>query len=359
MRFLICLCFLAPFYVLSAYATEPAKVDLNTSSLKNNTPIVLSEGFQEALTDQPIMIDLGYGSAPVFFYELPLYAQARNLILTSSVQNDKLFYPIVLLLSDQLDVLQEIKKEIRLTNKEAKKVSMRVNITVEPQVKYLVITTDPSLFGKSIEYRKHMAGMMPIYSGNSIIYIPTRGTIDTTEINFSSNAALYLALPHQDEYEPVKKQQGLFYDVGASFGGEKVAANPKGDNYNAGSGAIMSVGYGFPLSTLRGWTVRTSFGLRYQGGEGESQGIITQAAILYSTRYINLGAGIYGDLANSIKDIEDRETKFENAFGPALIAEWRASAQVDFGLKYIFMDYQTKQGVAYKGNKAVVYINIW
>lgn len=353
---LINLCLLS--LSLADHQDNPNSIDIDYDFSQLNFTL-LDEGFQGRLTSDAVQLDLGYGLAPVYAYRLPEYSQHHTLILSSAIQKGAIFYPIVFLLNDDYVIDKEIKEFIRFRRMDTfGKQHIVIDIPVTPQHRYILITTDPTLYGKQIVYYEERTGGVPIYSGDTLIYVPsTRYSIPISAV-FGEQARLKLYVPYDKNESPIIRQKGPFLDFGGYVGGETVADNPDGTNYAVGRGAVFGLGYGFPVFKSPYWTHRSSIGFRYLGGDGNAQGLVLENALVYSISEINLGVGIHADVLNSVEDINGDKTAFKDSLGPMVLIEWQASQKLNFGMKYIFIDYESKEGIDFDGDHLGFYLQI-
>ena len=145
-----------------------------------------------------------------------------------------------------------------------------------------------------------------------------------------------------------------FMGLGVWFGGDRVANNPDGDNYDAGSGAIMELGAFYqPFNNIE-LMHRNSVAYRYQGsktGKGESSGLVLESSLSKEWTNIGVGAGFHVDLLNQVSDTDGNITKFKNSIGPVVYVEWVESEKLSFVLKYLMVDYETMDGEEFSGNQ--------
>lgn len=153
----------------------------------------------------------------------------------------------------------------------------------------------------------------------------------------------------------------LGYELGTSFGGEEVAENDNGglggDNYNAGGGAILAITGDFAMSERL--NARALAGYRYQGGDGSNSGVVLEGSAVYQIAdEFFAGVGFHGDMANEVETATGETIEFETAIGPMVMAEWLFTPQLGLGTKYIQMDYETNNGVAYEGDQGTIYVRM-
>ncbi|MDH5178158.1 MAG: hypothetical protein OEY07_00645 [Gammaproteobacteria bacterium] len=160
---------------------------------------------------------------------------------------------------------------------------------------------------------------------------------------------------------PVRSKSGLQFDMGVWFGGDLVAVNPGGDNYNAGSGAVLGVAYVVDLAKEEGWKLDTSFGMRYQGakvGQGSNEGIIIESSIVKEWDGFGVGAGLHYDFQNSVHDALGVETKFKDTLGTVVLVKYISRSGIEFVFKYLMADFESTGGRLYDGNQFGLFMKL-
>lgn len=173
---------------------------INVANLDfHKLPIIdLKAGQQGDLQMQPALRDIGRGLAPVYLYRLPDYQRPSRLFLTTIVKRRKIFYPIVVLLTEDFKPVQVISKSVNLQRVTQKEVSSSMSIAVSPKHRYMLITTDPSYFGEHLSYEKRVTSMVREYDGMRVNYVPvTTGTRDVSVI-IADSGRLALSVPNID-----------------------------------------------------------------------------------------------------------------------------------------------------------------
>ncbi|GAA6135836.1 hypothetical protein NBRC116188_26260 [Oceaniserpentilla sp. 4NH20-0058] len=340
---------------------EPLKVELNIDFSQYEF-LKLEKGIQRNIESPPQEINLPIAKINGYFFELPTYQTEHHIELTSLMQEDQFFYPLILILDKDKNLNRAISDPLRIKNMGGYKKGMRQQILIYPFDQYLVITTPPQIVGQNIPMLSTSQTMIPI--GNTGQFSTYSSNFVST-VNLSNDANLYLQTPTEGNIYPIHRLSGWYWDLGISFGGDKVADNTTtdpnggtGDPYNAGRGAIFGLGYHHVISPKFNLVSRSYAGLRYQGGDGTNKGVILQQALLYSNSDWGFGVGIYIDTANSVKHPDGNLTKFETAAGPALIAEYRATEKLWFGLRFVDIDYKSTDGTQFNGSQGALNIGL-
>jgi hypothetical protein len=162
----------------------------------------------------------------------------------------------------------------------------------------------------------------------------------------------------------VSHAEGMFdnpyMDFGVWFGGDLVATNPDGDDYKAGSGAVLALGIENAVINKR-YANRTSFGVRYQGaqsGKGENSGLVLESSLLKKFNSVSIGAGLHYDFQNSVSDTYGNKTNFKNSIGEFAYIEWVVNEKVSMSVRYLLMDYESDNGVPYAGDQAGLVVTL-
>ncbi len=173
--------------------------------------------------------------------------------------------------------------------------------------------------------------------------------------------ALSLLLPSFSTFS-FEDQSRYYADLGTWFGGDLVANNPAGDNYRAGSGAVLDFGYSWLIPSMQGVYARGSLGYRYQGalqGNGSNSGIVFEASIAKNLSIINLGVGIHADIANITKDELGRKTEFDDVLGALFYIESGVSDNASLTVKYHMLDYTSKTGTKFAGSQLGLFVTVF
>ncbi|MGD8560762.1 MAG: hypothetical protein PVH04_13915 [Gammaproteobacteria bacterium] len=186
------------FYTSTISAENRDQIRIGHLDFDNIPVIELKEGQQGDLEMEPVLRNIGHGLAPVYLYRLPDYSKPNRLFLTTIVSRQKIFYPIVALLNEDRQPVDVIKRPVNLKRISQVEVSSSMSIIVNPQHKYMLITTDPAYFGEHLSYKKHVTSMIREYDGFRVNYVPvTTGTRDVNVV-IGTSGRLALSVPEND-----------------------------------------------------------------------------------------------------------------------------------------------------------------
>lgn len=151
-------------------------------------------------------------------------------------------------------------------------------------------------------------------------------------------------------------EQSLSYhfDFGTWFGGDKLAQNPDGDDYKAGSGAVLGLGIDWELNQQHELFFRNNLGYRYQGaksGNGGNRGVVFETALVKQINQFNLVGGLHIDLNAVTKDYTGNRLEYDNAVGQYLGIEHMTFETWGFGIKYLVQEYELSNGAKVSGNQ--------
>ena len=149
------------------------------------------------------------------------------------------------------------------------------------------------------------------------------------------------------------------WDFGTWFGGDKIATNPDGDNYNAGSGGAFDFGLSYKFSDAYALSFRNTVGYRYQGaktGKGGNRGFILETSLVKEFGLFKVGAGFHGDFKNYAKDHSGLKTQLKDEIGPFVFVEYMAFDTWGFSVKYHALDYVSEAGRSFSGKQAGLFL---
>jgi len=168
--------------------------------------------------------------------------------------------------------------------------------------------------------------------------------------------SIYLPASENQNYE-----YSHFFSLGGWFGGDKIATNPGGDNYNAGSGGIIEFGHAYKLRKVINIFHRNSLALRYQGakeGDGENRGFVVESTLVKEWKKIAVGGGVHLDLFNRVKDQYGDSIELNNIIGTVVNLEYLFNEKAGVGIRYLFADFESKEGTIYKGNQFGFFVSV-
>ena len=179
-------------YICCSTAVADGLDNIKLSHLDfDELPLVeINEGHFGDIKMRPKLRNIGRGLAPINFYSLPDYNSPNELILTTIVEDKKVFYPLVILLNEDYQPTSIIDKQVSLH---------RVNqYEVSASIRYMLITTDPSLYGDQLKYRRLTTSMVRMYNGERYRYVPvTTGTHDV-DVVIANSGRIALSVPRSD-----------------------------------------------------------------------------------------------------------------------------------------------------------------
>lgn len=352
-------------FCLNGFCQTDPVIKIPKSKLSSVARESLQYGDQRKLQVQTFKIDIGYGIAKSFLLELPPSqgnSDPKFLRLASLVEENKFYFPFFITLDDSLNFLDIVKESIALTGGNShQQLGQEYDIPIHEEVKYLLITTDPSLQGKRFDHLLESSNTTAIYSGSTVVYIPSSTIYRNQNILFGDDPQFKILVPTKSRNTPLKREKGIYLGFGVSFGGERVADNPSGDDYRAGGGAIFNLGYS-SIIFHSDFVARYGLGFRYQGsrdGDARNIGFFGEASVTHQTKFINFGIGLHSDFGNSIRNLEGNEFDFKTSIGPKFLMEYRLEGIGNMGLEYLLMDYETKDGIEYGGNRLMITIKFF
>lgn len=288
------------------------------------------------------------------WFTLPERHSYHQLTIQIPTRNRTLYYPIVTLYDRFKNPTRKITSPINLVKLGPYKTGFEVYVPFSKDDIYFTINTPKELVGTKFNVDESSSNLMPVYSNNGTFYISSPNTSKSVTYQFSSSTDVTILSPRGNQYEAIYSQQAWFFSMANKFGGDIIAKNPAGDNYRAGGGAELSVGYDFPNQLIDGLSYQLYGGFRYQGakeGEGKNQAIIFKAAINYEYQNYITGMGFQYDVENVTADQYGDETKFKPALYPYVYAEYKLTPKINLSLGYVFAEFETESGQLFNGNQ--------
>lgn len=322
--------------------------------LQKTPKILLTYGQQKLVKQEPFKMDIGHGNTNCLLFEAPILSRdSLTIEFRSLVNRLQFFYPIIIKLNDKFEILEVINKEIEFEGSELFGLYFLNSIDIDESTRYILVTTISDLISKNITHIYEEQYSTAIYTGSTLIYVPTTKSTVSKNIVFTDNPRISVWVASKNNKKIYRRESGVYWGFGVSFGGDEVANNPSGDNYRAGGGGKMTLGYSHSVFSSN-FVGRYGVGIRYQGsknGDARNLGYLSEILISYQTRYINLGVGGQVDFGNSIRDLDGKTYKFKTAIGPKLILEARFNGIGNIGLEYILMNFSTTENEKYSGNR--------
>lgn len=330
--------------------TNSAYLEINKNVIARADYKLTEFGMQSDISEQQIEVDVGFGKVGTIFLQLPPRNQVINIDLTTIVRDEKVYYPVVILLDQQFNWVSIFEKgNLELHQRGMSEAVSTSQIKISPFVKYLVITTRQQLIGDKLQYQKtESKAEMLTGSVNQPEY--SLYTIQHTA-QFTATPYLELLIPEKLQSQAVRHQTGWLIEFGFALGNESMPLSNSGDDYKVGSGVAYGLGYAISTKQWRKLTYRFSAGQREQGGYGKSSASYAQVLALTEFSRFNLGGGIYADMNNTVTTQNGAKINFDDAYGLQLAAEWRLNSHLNFSSKYLLVAYQDDNGNHYNGNQ--------
>lgn len=198
MRSLIAVACVVCSWVSTAVAENSFQVRIDHLDFDNIPHIEIPPGHHGELAMDPTLRNVGKGLAPVYLYRLPDYKTSKRLLLTTIVDQKRVFSPVVVLLTDEYKPASVVEGDVSLHRVNQVEISATMPITIEPDHKYMLITADPRNFGKQLSYKRMNTSIVRVYDGNNMRYVPvTTGTREENVV-IANSGRLALSAPYQD-----------------------------------------------------------------------------------------------------------------------------------------------------------------
>lgn len=350
---LVLLSLLIQFKVWSNIVLADDSLKINIDALKKVRITELKIGQQGIVKSGIVKLDIGLGSTNSYLFGVPpIDRDSIKIILRSLVYKSQIYYPIIIKLSDSFEIQEIIKQKVSLEGSDLFGWGINNEIVLNKKTRYLLVTTDPQLKSKNFTHVYSQQNSTPVYSGSTMIVVPTNVSVNNISIRFTDNPKIIMSVPTRMYYRPFKREKGFYYGLGIYFGGDKVADNPSGDDYKAGSGAVFPIGYSHSIGNSN-FVARYGIAIRYQGsqdGNSRNLGYFLDGIVSYQTRYVNFGTGLHYDFASSIRDLNGKVYKFDPVLSPKFVLEGRVKGIANMGFEYIIADFKS-EGVNYNANR--------
>ncbi len=286
------------------------------------------------------------------WFSLPIKHRYHEIKLTVIVDDKTLFYPIITLYDQFKNVRSEIKSPINVKSIGAYKEGVEISIPFGPEDVYMSINMPQELVGQQFNITQNQNTVIPVFSNGSTYYVPSGNNQYSVTYTLMDKGFIELALPEENKFSPEYKQNGWYFDLGVNFGGDTIANNPGGDNYKAGGGALLMLGYDWPSNDDFSYQVSTGF--RYQGaqlGDGENFGLVSRVEADYDFGEYHLGIGLHLDILSHTKDEFGKKTKIDDSISPFISASWEMLPHINLTGTYMFAEFTDENDVVYKGNQ--------
>lgn len=264
-------------------------------------------------------------------------------------QGDGFFYPVVELYDYDFEAVGVQRPQLRFTQISSAGRYAAVPIRLNPEVGYIVIRSEPKLFGEEASYTTNHEGaswsysVSPFSKRKSATYLPL--------------GKLELLTPDEGFPQPFEKLSGAFWQLSYDRGGIKLAtAEDYLPNLTLGGGPIFSLGYSFAIPSRPSSSVRASGGFSYLSVNDKSGGSHTQSFFasdllwVESNHVSSLGVGLTfrGAHKYSAAGIDE---EFDPVLGPKLMVEIRGAMGVSLGAQLSSLTFTDKSGKEHTSNQ--------
>lgn len=324
--------------------------------------------FRELISGQANTLNVPHGvlssksSLPYFAFELPARKHSYQLEIISYVKDGSLFLPTTIFLNTDKAVIYAVNASGAIGQEGlASRLASRKEIRVPSGAQYLIVTTTEDQLDRNLRLLQHQSVpvILPASGGsNTTVSVP----IGSNEYFFGASLEpdLEVLIPPPGQSKLRQSLDGWYLGLGSDFKEEFIANNPGGDNYGAGSGASILLGKSIQTSISDvSLITRVAAGVRYQGGEGNSQGLIAQGLLLKPFNSIALGAGIHLDSGGSVTDVNGFKRVLKPVVIPRIFVEWIGGRKLSLGGTLLgksrFEDEST--GESFAGPKFGLYAN--
>ncbi|MCP5334880.1 MAG: hypothetical protein H7A08_04200 [Oceanospirillaceae bacterium] len=299
------------------------------------------------------VIALPSGNSYYAAYALPktrggYYLQLRTYI-QKTAKGDGYFYPVIELRDQNKKLIETVKTQLRFTQQSRDGLYAAIPIQVTAATRYIVIRSEPKLFGQEASYSTDNQGATWSYTAS-----PFDKSKPATYLPFGG---VELLTPDAGQSVPFEKLTGPYWQFSLQQGTARLA---KTDQYipdvTLAGGAIFSLGYALKIPGRPFGSLRTQVGLGYysmedkDGFSNTEQFTTADALWVESNQVASLGLGVTYTGSHTWQHAGD-EVQFEAALGPKMIIEMRGAMGVTLGAGFSWMTYKTKDGDSQRNNQ--------
>lgn len=283
-----------------------------------------------------------------------IYVQLRTYIERTE-EGDGFFYPVIDLLDANKKRLKQVKPQLRFTQLGTEGRYAAIPLHLTPDVAFIVIRTDPKLYGQEASYTTKHEGASWSYSVSPFDkrypakYLPL-GKVE-------------LLTPDNGYNIPFEKLSGPYWQLAIAQGGSKLATT---DDFlpdlTLAGGPSFSVGYAWPVPSRPFSTIRTQLGYSYYSAKGDSGDNYTQkyltadALWVESNQVSSIGFGLTHTNLHTWETGEG-EISYDPSTGAKVILEIRGSMGVTLGTQFSWMEFTDENGRSQRSNAWGVYLN--
>jgi len=305
------------------------------------------------------VIELPAGKSFYKGYSLPKphgrFAIQLRTYLDRTPVGDGFFYPVVEIRDFNKKIIDIVRPQLRFTQLSPQGRYAAIPIELNPDVGFIVIRTEPKLYGQEASYTTAHQGASWSYSVS-----PFTKRKPASYLHLGS---LELLTPDEGFSRPFEKMSGPYWQFSWGRGGEKlVSGTDIFPSMNLGGGPIMSLGYAWGISGRPSSVIRSSLGLGFYAVEDSDGDMHTQyfaaSDLLWveSNQVSSLGIGL--DVrAGHVYENDGVEAKFDPAWGPKVIVEIRGAMGVSLGAYMSWLTFTDEQGEEFGSNQFGLYLS--
>ena len=338
------------------------ELKINESELNTLNKSTLKYGQQGFLKFTDDSINIGLGFARAILLEVPELVQDSLMVdLSSFVYRHRLFYPIIIKLTEENDIQEIIQSELNVQGGDMFGQQLNYSIKLDSLTKYMLVTTDPELVSQPhyFEYEETSTSIIDVDGAVIPVYDDESYVVEDM-ITFTDKPKIKVMVPFKNGKLVYRLEQGFYFGMGAYLGGEEVEKASEEQYFRAGGGAAFPFGYCHPIASSR-FVARYGMSFRFQTGEFQGEynlGLASETVLTYQMRFVNIGLGGQYDFANTIKAAGETY-KFNPVFSPKVVLEGRLAGYISIGGEYVFTDFKTDRNELFYGDRFGIFIRIF
>ena len=318
---------------------------------------VLPVGMQGDPDLEEHVIELPAGKSFYKAYDLRAssgsYVVQLRTYIEKTAQGEGFFYPVIDLLDRNKNTIELMRPQLRFTQLSSKGRYAAVPIQIQREVAFMVIRTEPKLYGQEASYTTEHQGsswsysVTPFDKRKAAVYLPL-GKVE-------------LLTPDEGFNQPFEKMSGPFWQIHFDKGSEVlVSASDFVPDLTLGGGPVFSVGYSWAIPSRPFSSIRTSIGGSYfsvsdSGREHRQQFLSSDIMWVESNHMSSVGLGM------TIRGGHEYESgsihqQYDPTFGPKVALEIRGAMGVSIGAQFSWLTLTDQNGVKTGSNQAGFYL---
>lgn len=287
------------------------------------------------------------------WYRLPDNHQHQQLTVYIETNGNKVYYPEITLYNQYNQPTRVIRSPINIEAIAPYKTGFKVIVPFSPNDEFFTIHMPKQLIGQTFMVAQQGNQVTPVYIGGDTAYVAT-ATTNQQQYIFDAFANIEIVVPGINQFYADYNQQGWLFEFGVKFGGDFVANNPGGDNYRAGGGAELLIGYDWSPKPQSALSLQALAGFRYQGaklGKGKNEAYTVKLQANYELEQYAFGIAMQGDINSITHDEFGNQISYENVWYPQVYGEWKMSDSINFTLAYQWAELEADTGQLYQANQ--------